>query len=71
MVAPKAINRVSDLLETAIGKGDIVRARGLVPISVLILTVVVVGGGIINLPVVVVDCRTSLWFPVWSRGRLV
>jgi len=71
MVASKTINGVSDLLKTTIGKGDIVGAGGPVPISVFILSVIVVCGCIIDLPVVVVDCRASLWFPVWGRGRLV
>ena len=71
MVASKTINRVSHFLETTIRKGDIVGAGGPVTISVFILAVVVVCGGIIDLPVVIVDCRSSLWFPVWSRGRLI
>ena len=69
-IASKSINRVSYFLETTIRKWDIVGARGPVPISVFILTIVVTTRWVINLPVEVVDSWSSLRFPVrsWSRS---
>jgi hypothetical protein len=67
-VASESVDGVGDLLETTIGKRDVVRAGGLVTVPVLVLAVVVVGGVVLDQPVEVVDGGSSFGFAVSGGG---
>ena len=59
VVSALTIDRVGHLLEASIGEGNVVRSGRLFTVPVLVLSVVVVGGVILHLPVEVVDSGTG------------